>query len=118
MKKMKYMSIIWGMLIVGIFIVLTLFGFLYKNKTKEYRMLEDKLVEAEKKYADQKFLYPNEGESIKTSLKELMAEGLIDEFKVNDVLCDGYVILSHKDLVFDYKGYVHCGDYKTKGYED
>ena len=35
MKKMKCMSIIWGMLIVGIFIVLTLFGFLYKNKTKE-----------------------------------------------------------------------------------
>ena len=32
--------------------------------------LEEKLVEAEKKYADQKFLYPSEGESIKTSLKE------------------------------------------------
>ena len=36
-----------------------------------------------------------------------MAEGLIEEFKVNDILCDGYVILSHKDLVFDYKGYVN-----------
>lgn len=117
MNKMRYMSLIWGMVVVILFVLLTIFGFLYKNKTKDYKVLEDKLVEAEKKYADQKFLYPNEGESVKTSLEELMNEGLIDEFKVKDVQCDGYVILSHKDLVFDYKGYVHCGDYKTKGYE-
>ncbi len=118
MKKMKYMSVVWGLVVVGIFVLLTFFGFLYKNKTKDYKLLEEKLVEAEKKYADQKFLYPNEGEIIKTSLKELQEAGLIEEFNVLDVACDGYVVLSHQGLVYDYKGYVHCGNYKTKGYED
>lgn len=112
------MSIIWGMLIVGIFIILTLFGFFYKSKTKEYRALEEKLVEAEKKYADQKFLYPESGMKVKTTLQELKEEGLITDFKVKNQECEGYVILSHESTVFEYKGYVHCGEYKTKGYEE
>lgn len=115
---MKKISILWGIVAVGIFSLLTVFGFLYKGKVKEYEALEKKLVEVEKKYADKKFLYPESGDTVKTTLKELKENGLITDFKVKDQECDGYVILSHESTVYEYKGYVKCGDYKTKGYQE
>ncbi len=117
MNKIQKFGIVWGVIVVIIFGLLIAFGFLYKNKSKDYKELEKKLVEAEKKYADAHFAYPDTGDILKTDSKTLIEEGFLDNLKVNDEECVGYAIVSHTSTVFDYKGYVSCNNYKTKGYE-
>ncbi len=117
MKNIQKMGILWGILSLVLFGGLTAFGFLYKNKSKEYKELEKKLVEAEKKYADAHFAYPNPGDTVKTDAKTLIKEGFLDHLKVKEEECDGYAIVSHESTIFEYKGYVSCNTYKTKGYE-
>lgn len=117
MNKLQKMNIVWGIIVVIIFILLTVFGFSYKNKVKAYKELENKLVEAEKKYIDAHFLYPASNEELKTLSSTLIEEGYLDGLIINDETCDGYVIVSHESTVFEYKGYVSCSKYQTKGYK-
>lgn len=117
MKNMKKLWIVWGTIAVIIFGILTAFGLVYKNKSKDYKELEKKLVEAEKKYADAHFAYPETGDILKTDAKTLIEEGYLDNLKINEEECVGYAIVSHTSTVFDYKGYISCNNYKTKGYE-
>lgn len=116
MNKMKKISIVWGLFAVFIVGLLTLFGFLYKSKVGVYKDLEEQLVSASKKYIEAKFLYPKENEEFKATSSELVESGFMEELKVNDEVCHGYVVVS-KSTVFNYKGYVECKNYKTKGYK-
>lgn len=118
MEKMQKYSIIWGIMVVIIVALLTLLGFMYKDKTKVYKDLEKKLVEAEKKYVDAKFLYPQSGETLKTSHEELINERYLDNLKLEDKECSGYVEVYLDGTVYNYKGYVKCDNYETKGYEE
>lgn len=118
MDKMQKLGIIWGIVVVLLVVLLTVFGFVYKNKTSVYKELEDKIVEAGKKYVDAHFLYPESHKEAKILVEDMISEGYMDELKTEDVSCKGYLIVSHKTTVFDYKGYVSCGDYKTKGYAE
>lgn len=117
MNKMKKLSIIWGMIIIGLFILLTLFGILYKNKANVYKDLEKKLVEAEKKYADAHFAYPEKGNVLKTNAEDLIKETFLDNLEIEGDSCTGYATVTYNSTVFEYKGYVKCGKYTTKGYE-
>lgn len=117
MKKIKNMYFVWGIIVVGIFTLLTLFGLTYKNKTNEYKVLEKKLVEAEKKYVDAKFLYPNDNKELKISAEELTRNGYMDTLELNGSTCEGYATIKKNGTVFEYNGYINCGEYKTKGYE-
>lgn len=117
MNKIKKMYAVWTLIVILIFIFLTILGFLFKNKTNIYKVLENQLVEAEKKYVDAKFLYPTTNEPLKINAKILIENGYMDELKIQDEICDGYAIISKKGTVFEYKGFVSCSNYKTKGYE-
>lgn len=117
MNRMKKTTIIWGMVIIGLFILLTLFGFLYKNKANVYKELENKLVEAEKKYADAHFAYPEKGKVLKTDATTLIKENFLDDLNLENEECTGYAIVTHNSTVYEYKGYVKCNNYTTKGYE-
>lgn len=117
MKKIQILTVVWGMVVIGIFVLLTTFGIVYKNKSTVYKELEEKIVEAGKQYIDAKFLYPNDKEEVKTKVQTLIEEGYLDEFVVEDKTCDGYVVVKKGRTVYEYKGYVHCGQYKTKGYQ-
>ena len=118
MDKIKKMYFVWGILVILIFGILTVFGFIYKNKTSVYKELENKLVEAEKKYVDAKFLYPQGNENLKVTSEILIKNEFMDELKINDEVCDGYATIKRKGTVFEYKGYVKCNNYTTKGYEN
>ncbi len=118
MNKMKKMYILWGMIVVGLFTLLLIFGFSYKNKVAVYKDLEQKLVKAEMRYIDEKFLYPDEKQSLKTEASLLIEGGYLTNLEVNDEKCDGYAIISKNKTVFDYKAYIKCPKYKTKGYQD
>ncbi len=117
MGKMKKMYFVWGIVVVVIFSLLTAFGFLYKNKTNVYKNLEEKLVAAEKKYADAKFLYPQNGETVKVTAQEMIEYGAMDSFEVEEDACEGYATIQKNGTVYDFKGYVSCNNYTTKGYE-
>lgn len=117
MKKMKKVYIIWGVIVVLVFALLTAFGFMYKNKSTIYKDLENRLVDAEKKYVDAKFLYPNNGEPLKITAKEMMDAGFLESMKLESETCEGYAVIQKNGTVFEYKGYVKCKNYTTKGYE-
>ena len=116
MEKMKKLSVIWGVIVISLFALLTTFGMMYKNKTKGYKELENKLAEAEKKYADAHFAYPETG-IVKTDAHTLIKEGYLDHLKLNDSECTGYATVGHDSVAFEFKGYVKCENYTTKGYE-
>ncbi len=116
MNKMKKLSVVWGLIVISLFALLMTFGIMYKSKTKVYKELENKLVEAEKKYADAHFAYPETG-IVKTDANTLIEEGFLDNLKINDKECTGYATVGHDSVAFEYKGYVKCDNYTTKGYE-
>lgn len=112
----KYL-ILWGFLVILLIGLLTAVGFVYKNKTKVYKELENSLVEAEKKYVEAKFLYPQDNETLKTTSEELLNENYIDNMAIDNQECTGYVKVYKDSTVFKYKAFIKCGRYTTKGYE-
>ena len=117
MNKMKKLYVIWGILAVLIFAFLTAFGFMYKKKTYIYKDLENRLVAAEKKYVDSRFLYPENGEVVKITANDLIENEFFDSMQLNDEVCEGYTTVRKDGGVFEYKAYIKCKWYKTKGYQ-
>jgi heme/copper-type cytochrome/quinol oxidase subunit 2 len=118
MDKLKKYSIVWGLIVVLIFAFLTIFGFTYKEKTKPYKDLEKALVEAEKKYVDANFLYPQDGSELKTSASVLIENNYLDSLKKDDNECTGYATVLLNGTVYEYKGFIKCDNYTTKGYKE
>ncbi len=116
MEKKKKVYYVWGIVVVLIFVCLTVLGFVYKDKSSVYKELEQKLVEAQKKYIDNKFLYPQDDKEFKVKSTTLIENGFLDDLKVGDEECSGYASIKKKGAVYEYFGYVSCKNYKTKGY--
>ncbi|MCI8394541.1 MAG: hypothetical protein HFH86_03560 [Bacilli bacterium] len=117
MKQMQRIKIIWGAFLITLVVMLTFIGFLYKNKSGAYKQLEKELEESAKKYVDARFLYPDEKDFVKISFEEMKSSGFIEELKKDEDVCDGYVIVKHNGSIFEYKGFVSCPKFTTKGYE-
>lgn len=117
MNKIKTLYIVWGIVVIIVIALLTAFGFMYKNKTSSYKELEKEIAAASKRYVEIQFSYPAAGESIKVPAEKLIEKDLIGELKINDEVCTGYAIISRPATVYEYKGYVSCENYQTKGYE-
>ena len=116
MDKMKKIWTIWIFLAVVLIGGLTSIGFIYKNKSKKYKELEKELVEITKKYTATDFKYPVNNEKIIIKYEELKKAGLIRKLEVDNKKCDGYVVLTNKNVV-KYKAYIDCNVYKTHGFE-
>lgn len=111
LKKMRLISIIWGTILFLIFAALTTFGILYKKQTQEYKDFEKKIEEISKNYVEEKNLYfEKEG---KITLEELKEENKIDSTEIKENECNGYVTINN----MDYKAYISCGKYKTRGFK-
>lgn len=116
MKEMKRMSIVWGVIMVAIFVLLTFFGLKWKERYQGYFDLETKLKEETKKYFESSYSYPDRGREITITLSELVHNGILKELSYNYDLCDGYVIVSNDDVI-EYKPYIKCNNYTTRGYD-
>ncbi len=116
MKKFKYLSVVWGMVVVTIFILLTIVGFAYKKNTSIYKEWEDKIKDATTKYVDAQFLYPDSKDPLKIEASTLIEEGYLDNIVINDEECLGYGTVTYNGMVYEYKGYVKCSNYTTKDY--
>ncbi len=117
MYGMKKLTIVWGFVIVIMFGALTAFGFFYKNRTSPYKELEEKLVEAEKKYVSDNFLFPQDKNDLITLKDELVSKNYLDNLNLDGEECDGYVKVSDTGSTFKYKAYIKCSNYTTKDYE-
>lgn len=118
MKKNNLLFIIWGVIVISLIALLTIMGFMIKDKNKNYEKTEKRLKEAASSYVDHNFLYPDGDEKLKILSKDLIENGFlkIEELKVDKDICTGYVILS-KDMVYQYDVFIKCNNYTTKGYK-
>lgn len=115
LSKTKTLFIIWAIIVVIVLILLTILGFMLKNNNKEYHELEDKLKVSGEKYGNTEFIYNNEFKTLKITTEEL--ENYIDyDLKVNEDECTGYVEVTY-DYAYEYKAFISCNNYTTKGYE-
>ena len=116
MKQLKVISIVWGMLLLSIFLVLTFFALKWKSQTTPYFELEKNLVNATKSYYESAYSYPEKGNIKKVTYDELKESEAIESLSVDDDECDGYVIVSHNNVI-EYDAYLKCNNYTTKNYD-
>lgn len=116
LKKMQLVSFIWGAILIIIVIALTIFGFWYKSLTKEYKEFEKTLVEKTKEYCLDKVLLNNN--NMKITLDELKEEKVLENLKIKDTECEGYIEIQYTKENYKYSPFIKCGNYKTKGYKE
>jgi len=115
LKKMRMISVIWGIVLFVIVVGLTVIGLLYKKQSKEYQVFESEMSQKAMEYMEKKGLDFEEG--LKISLQELEEEGLLEIKPIKDNHCEGYVITKSENKREKYIPYLDCGKYKTSGYE-
>ena len=114
LRRMRLISVIWGLLMLILVVGLTIIGMIYKSNVQKYKDVEQALVNAAKKNVEDKSIEIDN--SIKFTKEEL--ENEIDE-KQKEILkdCEGYAKVEKKKNIYDYKGYIKCDNYKTRNYE-
>lgn len=117
-KQMNRISIVWGVILICIVLLLTIFGVFYKRKSSDYKKLEEKIVNASEKYVESKFLYPDANQTVKITYEELKENGFIDTLQKDNEPCNGYSILSYDGHVYHYEGYIKCPNYTSKNYKE
>lgn len=116
LKRMKTISIIWGMFLVTLFIIVTIFAFKFKSNSKKYLELGEYFSSKAKEYVEDNNLYPEKDSTLKVNRNDLIENGYLEELIVDEDECDGYVIVSYKDN-YEYKAYLKCNKYISSKYE-
>jgi uncharacterized protein YxeA len=112
---MKKILIVW--IIVAVIMVsgLTFIGFKLTDKYKPYTKLESDLKESAESYVG---MYTNllSSNNIKITNQEMIDKKFSKELKTKNDKCDGYVVITKSMEMYDYKPYIKCKNYTTKGY--
>ncbi len=107
---MKYISIVWTIILVGTLAMLTVFGFKY-NEVVEYKKLEKEIVTLAKKYVESNDI------TIETKKKKIELENIIKfEPKLEKQLfdnCTGKVEVKKTFIFNKYKTVLNCDNYQT-----
>lgn len=116
LKRMKIISIIWGMFLVTLFIIVTIFAFKFKNTSKKYLELGEYFSSKAQEYVEDNNLYPSKDETIKVNKSDLIDNEYIEELEIDEDKCEGFVIVTNKKN-YEYKAYLKCNKYKSAKYE-
>ena len=111
---MKKNMVIWSILIVILVGGLTIIGLKIKNDNKEYKTLEKKMTDVAKAYYGENPGLLKNNETI--SLQDLSNYNNTLTNKVNEEECNGYIKTTSNMGIFEYKAYIKCKEYTTKGY--
>lgn len=108
---MKKLTFAMTFVCVSLVSLLLVIGYNFDKNTKEYRRLEENLLEAATMYID----YSNMTYDNKITSAELINAGYLDNLITKDGKdqCDGYVVLE-KGLKKNYKAYITCKKYRTE----
>lgn len=107
--KNKVLLIIWFILLIGIFTLLSIIGFKHKDNVESYHKYEDKLIEATRRYANVNNMYPKKGSKIEIKINDLIRNGFIDKKDIEKT-CKGSVIIKY-DKFIDYIPNINCKYY-------
>ena len=116
MKELRRISIVWGLLLFIIFAALTFFALQWKAKTSPYLDLEKTMVSKTKSYYEMDHSYPQKGQSVIITFEDLKNANMMEELKVNDDTCEGYVKVENTGVI-EYKAYIKCKSYTSKDYD-
>ncbi len=116
LRKMKQISIIWGIIIFSILITLIITSLMYKQRIKKYDALADSLEVAAREYVAKESLYPEANETIKVTTAQINQEKQNINLQINNDQCQGFVIVFKEKSVIKYKPYIKCPNYSTKNY--
>lgn len=106
----------WGLLLLVIFVALTFFALKWKAKNTPYFDLEKTMVSKTKSYYEMEHSYPTKGNSTKITFENLKKANMMEELKVGDDNCEGYVIVENTGVI-EYHAYIKCNHYTTKDYD-
>lgn len=109
--KNKVLLIIWVILLIGIFTLLTYIGFIHKKDVKKYKDYEEVLITASRSYTSSKNMYPKKGSKIIIKIEDLINEGFVDKKDIVDG-CSGSIIVKY-DSYIDYFPNIKCKYYKS-----
>lgn len=109
---MKKIAIVWGIIIICIFGLLTFYGLKFKE-IKNYKFLEMNMKTYAKKYVKEmeNFKYTK---SFKITLDEIKNKYAEENFVIKKEECTGYVKVSKNIFGLKYIPYIECNNYKTK----
>lgn len=113
LEGMHRLTVVWGTVMFILVAGLTFVGFYYKKKAASYQELETVLVDKASEYLEKHTEVDLNVEEIKITKADLIDEGYLDSLEKDGQYCDGYVLIRDNE----YKGYVKCDSYTTKGYE-
>lgn len=109
--KNKVLLIIWVILLIGIFALLTFMGFKHKKSIEKYKKYEEVLITASRSYTSSKKVYPKKGSKIIIKVEDLIDEGFVNKKDIVDG-CDGTITVKY-DSYIDYYPNIECKYYKS-----
>lgn len=104
---------LWLIIMIIMVVSLTLIGYLLNKKNGAYYDLESKIESSAKAYLAQ---YPEkhpEGILILTA-PELIESKFLNNFKIEEERCNGYVTVKKVSISYSYTPYIKCEKYQTK----
>ena len=110
---MKKMMFAWVTITSMLILALLFIGINVEKHNKEYKTLENDLVEATDVYIQTNDIEINLNESKKIVMDTLIEENLIKSNLKDKLKCDGYVIVKKKINKLDFNPYIKCEDYET-----
>lgn len=107
----KALLIVWVILLIGIFVLLSMLGFIHKKEVDSYHEYEDKLVVAARKYVNANKIYPKKGSKIEVNISDIIDAGYIKKKDI-EKSCKGTIIVKY-DRFIDYLPNIKCKYYKS-----
>ena len=113
---MKKMYAAWIFLVGTLMLALIVIGYNISSKNKDYKAKEQDMIEQASSYIKKNDINLSAGESLKLDHQRLIDAGLMQNMKVNDDECEGYVKITKNTGNYDYKAYIKCKNYTSEGY--
>ena len=113
---MKKMYAAWIFIIGGLLLSLIFIGLNIKQENKQYKALENDMIEATQKYIIDNYVELSNGESIKLQDDILLRSNVLSSMKAKDDECTGYVKVKNNGSELESQAYIKCKNYTTKDY--
>ena len=110
MKKLTIFMTIFVVFLTGCLLYM---GLMTENRIKDYMALENDMIEIAKSYVVTDQVSLVSGESIQIKLDKIIEDKFLENNKVNDDTCDGFVTIKRVVDNYTYKPYIKCNNYET-----
>lgn len=117
MKKTKVLFALWAILVIIIMVLLTVMGFVLKNRSEKYGELESKLLDSATEFALDRVLFDSDDAEFIVTSEELIKLGYLDSLEMEEDSCSGYVVIKNNGA-YQYESYITCDNYTTHNYTE